>query len=437
MARKPDLSDRARYHHIRETKGKYRVVLEIDPGDPSAGRPRQQAQRSFPTTPVGLKDALSWRDITQGAISSGTYARPSSDPVLRGPGLGGNSPALIAHSPTFADLVERFLVSRAGEVRPSTVHGYRNALALPIRKFGERDAGDLTVDDILLLRDALQNELTRTGKVASHRTMVYTLLAVRLVLDFGVTAGALERNVAKTVRAPRKSTIKTRKPSPPTWGPEELRQFVEYVLDDPSPTDRRDPRHGGWVRPAYLLSCCGLRRGEVLGLAWEAVDSVAESVQIEASRTRTGGKNGETDRDDAKSGNSRRLIRPNDIHHGTQDALEALRESKNVHRLEGPIGSSNPDDLVFVDSVGRPIDPETYRARFRRLCLGAGVRPVGLHRIRHTLANLMHDNGVPPKRAADLLGHSLEVHLSRYITSTQQGTDEAARTIGRTLWDRD
>lgn len=80
------------------------------------------------------------------------------------------------------------------------------------------------------------------------------------------------------------------------------------------------------------------------------------------------------------------------------------------------------------------VDPETFRARFKRLCRSAGVTTIGLHRIRHTLANLMHDQGVPPKRAADLLGHSIEVHLACYVTNTEYGTVEAGRAVGRALW---
>jgi integrase len=86
--------------------------------------------------------------------------------------------------------------------------------------------------------------------------------------------------------------------------------------------------------------------------------------------------------------------------------------------------------------LGAGLDPETYRARFKRLCRGAGVPEIGLHRIRHTLANLLHDNAVPPKRAADLLGHSVEVHLASYITNTESGTLEAGRAVGRALWDQ-
>ncbi|WP_151084519.1 site-specific integrase [Nocardioides cynanchi] len=338
---------------------------------------------------------------------------------------------------TFDLLADRFLASKLGEIRPNSIDGYRRALARARRHFADTPVEGITADDVIALRTAMLSEPTRTGRVASHRTIVYTLLAVRLVFEYGVRAGHLASNPAAGVKPPRKSSIKTRTPAPVTWTADELRRFIGYLGEEPDVTDRHDPRHGGWVKPAFLLSACGLRRGEVLGLCWDAVDFEQGTVCVEASRTRTGGSNGETDRDDAKSGNSRRSVHPDDLHPGVMDALRDLREAQAKDRAEHASCWDSPDGLVVVNVFGAGVDPETYRTRFRRLCKRAGVPEIGLHRIRHTLANLMHDNAVPPKRAADLLGHSVEVHLARYITNTESGTLEAGRAVGQALWHQD
>ena len=39
----------------------------------------------------------------------------------------------------------------------------------------------------------------------------------------------------------------------------------------------------------------------------------------------------------------------------------------------------------------------------------------GCDSTRHTVAYLLHDNGVPAVRAASFLGHQLAVHLSVYL----------------------
>lgn len=51
----------------------------------------------------------------------------------------------------------------------------------------------------------LATDAGRTGKGVSHRTIVFTLGAVRQVLAYGVAEGLLPVNVADGVRAPRKT----------------------------------------------------------------------------------------------------------------------------------------------------------------------------------------------------------------------------------------
>jgi hypothetical protein len=44
-----------------------------------------------------------------------------------------------------------------------------------------------------------------------------------------------------------------------------------------------------------------------------------------------------------------------------------------------------------VDQLGKPIGPELHSDRFRKLSRAAGLRPIYLHLVRHTLAGLWID----------------------------------------------
>jgi integrase len=89
--------------------------------------------------------------------------------------------------------------------------------------------------------------------------------------------------------------------------------------------------------------------------------------------------------------------------------------------------------LVLVDPLGAPIRPEAYSDRFRVLCREAELRKIDLHYVRHTLAGIMHRAGVAPADAAALLGHTLAVHLSAYVPSTERGARTAASGLGIAL----
>ena len=90
---------------------------------------------------------------------------------------------------------------------------------------------------------------------------------------------------------------------------------------------------------------------------------------------------------------------------------------------------------MFTKPGGGPYHPQ-YLSRM----LGAFTAEVGLprltaHGLRHTCATLMLANGVPPKVAAERLGHSdptLFTNLYSHVTPTMQ--KDAAARLGDALF---
>ena len=93
---------------------------------------------------------------------------------------------------------------------------------------------------------------------------------------------------------------------------------------------------------------------------------------------------------------------------------------------------------VVVDALGRPVRAEWFSDRFRSLSREAGLPPITLNAVRHSLAFWLHsaDVGVTPADAAALLGHTVEVHLSTYLPhSGASGISQAAQALGRVASD--
>jgi integrase len=51
--------------------------------------------------------------------------------------------------------------------------------------------------------------------------------------------------------------------------------------------------------------------------------------------------------------------------------------------------------LVFTTRTGRPDEPRNLVRSFHRLCGASGTRVIKLHHLRHTMATLLKNLGVP------------------------------------------
>lgn len=187
-------------------------------------------------------------------------------------------------------------------------------------------------------------------------------------------------------------------------------------------------------RPAGGLTLAGLRRSEVLGLRWLAVDLGPGTVRVEARRVALDGKRTATE--EPKSAASWRTV-PVETASGHRCAVALLRSLKASQATNQLAAGSGYEEsgFVLVDALGHPIRPEAYSDRFTVLRREAQVPEARLHDVRHTIATMLHRAGQAPADCAALLGHTLAVHLSTYVTSNERGTQTAAAALGQT-WHR-
>ncbi|MEJ7633767.1 site-specific integrase [Aeromicrobium sp.] len=172
----------------------------------------------------------------------------------------------------------------------------------------------------------------------------------------------------------------------------------------------------------WRMLSLGMRREEVLGMAWDAVDFEAGTITIKRARVRV--SKGTDPRGwvvgPPKSKASRRTIRPDDIQPGTVTMLKARW-----------LAAGRPaTGFVVVNSFGEPVEPGWFSDRFAAVQRAAGVPVIRAHSCRHTVAYLLHSAGVPAVRAAAYLGHRLDVHVSVYLFARDGDIDTAAVALG-------
>lgn len=122
----------------------------------------------------------------------------------------------------------------------------------------------------------------------------------------------------------------------------------------------------------------GCRRGEALGLTWEAVETDLHRLTFSEAVVLAGGK-------PIRKGTKTDKERTVDVQPETIEALELwrLRQAEEFDRLEAvPRG----DTSVFTDEKGEVLHPAYVGEEFRRIVAGLPLKPIRLHDLRHSHA---------------------------------------------------
>jgi integrase len=180
----------------------------------------------------------------------------------------------------------------------------------------------------------------------------------------------------------------------------------------------------------WRLTLCGLRRSEVMGMTWDCVDLERGEVKVEHGRVLLDGiAPPPMTRSPQPHDGPYRWRRSNRARWHSSRSLKARQATDRL--LAG--AAYQETGLVLVDPLGRPVRPELYSDRFRMLSRQAGLRPIHLHLVRHTLAVALNRAGVAIVDAAPLLGHTVDVYVSTYLRPSEQGARSAASSLGAAL----
>jgi integrase len=179
-----------------------------------------------------------------------------------------------------------------------------------------------------------------------------------------------------------------------------------------------------------LLLVTGMRRSELLGLAFDAIDLEASVVEIR--RTVLDIDSQPVMREATKTLSSHRQV---SIPAGLVERLRVRKVQLTERAMRvGPDYQRDPL-LVFPSSDGSPMRPEylseQLRAVMRRVGI-QGAQPV--HGWRHTAATLLFGNGADVKTVQRRLGHSTPaITLDLYVHPLVERDQAAADYLGGLL----
>lgn len=276
------------------------------------------------------------------------------------------------------------------KVRPNTADQYRFTVRCHLRPaLGTKTLTKLTAADC----DALWSAKLAAGvKPNTVRLMRATL---RRALNEAERDGLVIRNAAALSTPPR-----VEPPDGRTLTVEQARRLLG--------TARGDRLESAYV----LVLAFGLRRGELLGLAWSDLDTeaatllVRQQVTVRKAPQNAAGKRetrGVLELTPLKTGSKGR--RTLDLTPELLDALRAHRARQAAERLEvGPAWTDS--GLIFTTAVGSPVEPGSFSHAFSGMAKRAGLGRWHVHEARHTAASLMLAMGTKLEVVSRVLGHS-------------------------------
>lgn len=285
----------------------------------------------------------------------------------------------------FADFMLKWLEIAKSSVQITTYASYQGMIQGVIepyfRKEGIRLADLKAVD--------LQEFYTKQLERVTANSVIHYHANIHKALKYAVKIDLIPTNPADKVERPKKNAFRG-----DFYSAEEINALLAIV------------RGTKLEIPVLLGAFYGLRRSEVLGLKWDAIDFEANTLEIRHILTQAylDGKKVLVQADRAKNKSSLRTL---PLIPQIRDRLLELKGQQEVYKkLCGRCYNKEYLGYLCVDEVGNILRPNYISESFPKFLKANGMRPIRFHDLRHSCASLLLANGVPMKQIQEWLGHS-------------------------------
>lgn len=199
------------------------------------------------------------------------------------------------------------------------------------------------------------------------------------------------------------------------YSPEECRKLLDALHGDPLEL------------PITLAVLYGLRRSEVLGLRWSAIDFERATITISHSVTSTAvnGKRRMIAKDKLKRKSSFRTL-------PLMPQVAAMLQNTAIQRY----GIQPPpnEDYICVNGAGQLFAPDYLSEHFKAILAKNNLCRIRFHDLRHSCANLLISARVPLIEVQQWLGHSnLSTTADLYSHLEYAAKEKNARVISQML----
>lgn len=157
---------------------------------------------------------------------------------------------------------------------------------------------------------------------------------------------------------------------------------------------------GESIEPAiYIAVCFGLRRSEICGLKWDAIDFKQDTLIVKRTKVKV---TETVEKERTKNTSSKRTLPL------SQESKQFFLDLHNKQQEQKKFFGDQYQDTDYVCRWpdGRPLEPDYITHRFRKVLENNGLQIINLHALRHTTASLLLKMDFSIKDIGDFLGHS-------------------------------
>lgn len=285
----------------------------------------------------------------------------------------------------FSEYLKQWLEVVKVRVKIATFCSYQDMVLNTIAPYFEKKK--ITLRDLEARH--IQQFYTEKLKTVSANSVIHYHAVIYQSLKYAMKTDMVPQNVAMKVDRPRKEQYQ-----PTFLDADEMQELFKVV------------KGTRLELPVLVAAFYGLRRGEVLGLKWDAIDFQRGTLTIKRTVTevRLDGKTEIIEQESAKTKSSLRTL---PLVGSFKDYFVEVKQAQEVNKsVCGNCYNYDYDGYVFVDELGERMKPDYLTNYFPTYIQRHGIRKMRFHDLRHSCASLLLANGVPLKQIQEWLGHS-------------------------------
>ena len=285
----------------------------------------------------------------------------------------------------FADYLLEWLEIAKGRLAVATYSSYAAMIKKPVGPYFRQR--NLTLRELEARH--LQMFYSEMLRKVKPNTVIHYHAIIHSALKYAVKTDMLVQNVADKVDRPKKNSFQ-----PVFLSAEEMQKMFEAL------------RGTKLELPVLVAAFYGFRRGEVLGLKWDAIDFERGTISVIRTVTTitVDGKQTEIEQQSAKTKSSLRTL---PLIGSFREYFLQVKEAQELNKkVCGNCYNYEYDGYVFVNELGERMRPNYLTEYFPKYIAKHGMPKMRFHDLRHSCASLLLANGMPLKQIQEWLGHS-------------------------------